>query len=171
MREHRHCRAHLDHRLGPRGAGAPKGNFNALKSGRYADPLSPTELKSLAYQIAEEPDSLPHRLDSAIQSIHGRSVNALHTLILVTRLLNQLLPYLADIEYTAGVDDFMQRVPPEKRPGIQSKIWKHALPLDPLERPLLIKAIAKAFSAAFPAAFPKERFSENPTDGIDIVDA
>ena len=43
MHEHSHCRAHLDHQLGPRGAGPPKGNVNALKSGRYAKPLSSAE--------------------------------------------------------------------------------------------------------------------------------
>jgi hypothetical protein len=181
MRGRRHCRAHLDHRLGPRGAGAPQGNSNALKSGRYAGPLSPAELQSLAHRLTEEPESLPGKLDAAVQFIHGRTSKPLHTLILVARLLDQLIPYVADVEYTAGLDAFMQGVPPEKRPGVQSKIWKHALLLDPLERPLLIKAIAQAYSAAFSATFPKERFArqetaahtdgQDPTSEIDIVDA
>jgi hypothetical protein len=33
MRSHVHCRPHLDHLLGPRGAGAPRGNLNACKTG------------------------------------------------------------------------------------------------------------------------------------------
>jgi hypothetical protein len=137
MHEHSHCRAHLDHLLGHRHAGAPKGNFNAFKTGRYANPLSLAELKSLAHQLASEPDSLPRRLDLAVHSIHGRATSSLHTLILLARFLNQLLDYVADIEYTTELDAFIQSLPPEKRAGVQSKIWKHALPLNPLQRPLL----------------------------------
>jgi hypothetical protein len=36
MRDHTHCRSHRDLELGPRGAGAPKGNFNALKTAANA---------------------------------------------------------------------------------------------------------------------------------------
>jgi len=149
MREQSHCRSHLDPHLGPRYAGPPKGNFNALKSGRYANPLSSAELTGLAHQLADEPDSLPHHLEFVVQSIHGRSTSSLHSLILLARLLNQLLPYLADIEYTAELEAFMQSLPPEKRPGIQTQIWKYALPLNPLQRPLLIRAIAKRFPEKF----------------------
>jgi hypothetical protein len=149
MREQSHCRSHLDPKLGPRHAGPPKGNFNALKSGRYTNPLSSDELKNLAHQLAGEPDSLSRHVEFAIQSIQSRATSPLHTMILLTRLFNQLLPYMADIEYTAGLEAFMQRLPPEKRPGIQTQIWKYALPLNPLQRPLLIRAIAKRFPETF----------------------
>ena len=82
-----------------------------------------------------------HQLALAVQSIHGRTVNALHTLILLARFLNQLLAYVTDIEYTTKLDTFIQTLPPEKRPGIRTKIWKHALPLNPLQRPLLVTQI------------------------------
>ena len=161
MHGHRLCRSHLDHHLGPRNGGAPTGNLHAFKSCRYANPLSPAELKSQAQQLscwaahplAADPDSLPSRLDDAVHSIHGRSANVLHTLILLARLLNHLLPYVADIEYTAGLEAFVQDLPPEMRPGVQAKIWKYALPMNPLQRPLLIRAIARRF--------PKELFYTN----------
>ena len=153
MRDQSHCRSHLDPQLGPRHAGAPKGNFNALKSGRYANPLTADELQTLAHQLSGQPDSMPNNLAStlefAVQSIQSRATSPLHTMILLARLINQLLPYMADIEYAAGLEAFMQRLPPEKRPSIQSQIWKYALPLNPLQRPLLIRAIAKRFPETF----------------------
>jgi hypothetical protein len=162
MHERSHCRAHLDHKLGPRNGGAPKGNFHNFKSGRYANPLSPAELKSLAHQLANDPDSLPQHLDAAIHDICGRTVNHLHTLILLARFLNQLLPYCAEIEYTTGLEAFVQGLPPEMRPGVRTQIWRYALPLKPLQRPLLIKAIAKRF--------PKELFHKHNMVGQHIID-
>jgi len=146
MRDQAHCRIHLNRKPGPHNGGAPKGNFNALKSGRYANPLPPAELKNLALQLAGDPDSLPQHIDFAVRSIQGRTSSSLHTLILLTRFLNQLLPYLADIAFTADLESFIQGLPPNMRPGVQSTIWKHALSLNPLKRPLLVRAIAKHFS-------------------------
>jgi len=56
MRDHTHCRAHHisssvgarpDAELGPRSVGAPGGNLNALKHGRYSNPLSESDLERL----------------------------------------------------------------------------------------------------------------------------
>ena len=56
MRDHTHCRAHHisssvgarpDAELGPRSVGAPCGNLNALKHGRYSNPLSEADLERL----------------------------------------------------------------------------------------------------------------------------
>ncbi|MGD8857605.1 MAG: hypothetical protein PVG33_14830 [Chloroflexota bacterium] len=39
MRGYNRCRSHLDPLLGPRGAGAPRGNLNALKTGEHINPI------------------------------------------------------------------------------------------------------------------------------------
>ncbi len=58
MRGRTHRRSHLDHLLGPRGAGAPDGNLNALKSGDHAHPLTDRYIVDLAHELVKRPDQL-----------------------------------------------------------------------------------------------------------------
>jgi hypothetical protein len=53
------CRSHLDHELGPRGAGAPTGNPNALTDGFATLPLATWRRMLLQFVLKARPMILP----------------------------------------------------------------------------------------------------------------
>jgi hypothetical protein len=59
IRGHTHCRSHRDAELGPRGAGAPPGNLNALKTGQDAHPLSRSGSAPLPNRSPSTPANSP----------------------------------------------------------------------------------------------------------------
>ena len=59
MRGRTHCRTHSDRELGPRNAGAPQSNLNALKDGQHAHPL-PSSPRPPDRPRAQRPPP-PHR--------------------------------------------------------------------------------------------------------------
>ena len=89
------CRSHRDAELGPRGAGAPQGNLNALVHGRHSNPLSPPDLEHLVAVAVDRPDDLPLEIGLAVRSIHARTGHALLTLIALRRLLSQVVAQLS----------------------------------------------------------------------------
>ena len=87
-----YCRSHLDPILGPRQAGPPKGNTNALKTGRYAFPVPKDKLDKLAFDLAQDPDRLPIFLAHQFKILHEGTGDVFKAFILYYRFLQQLLP-------------------------------------------------------------------------------
>lgn len=129
-----HCRSHLDHLLGPRTAGAPKGNLNAVKTGRYANPLSKKELQTIAHTITEDPQQTPAVIFEALHAVHQRTRDPFLTLALLSRLAQQLIPYIADQRFHKELNRLLEEFPPQARPEIESVIWKETIKLTPLDR-------------------------------------
>lgn len=128
------CRSHLDHLLGPRHVGAPRGNLNAVKSGRYAHPVPTDKLDTLALELAKDPDLMPLFLSDQYSVLQERTGDVFTSLLLLYRMLQQLLPLLADHLFHIEVSRFIQQMPPEVRPRIEAIVWQHTLKLNPMKR-------------------------------------
>jgi hypothetical protein len=150
MRGHTHCRPHLDAVLGPRGAGAPPGNLNALRTGHHAQPLSPDELDQLVQAILRAPHQLPHHLDRTIQSIHRRCQEPVKTLLALQALLPAILSRVADDLFIVELHAFRQQLPPARQSQFEIEIWRHALQLSPVRKLELIRKLQRAASAQAP---------------------
>lgn len=134
MRDHTHCRPHRDLELGPRGAGAPKGNLNALKTAANAHFLPEPELKQLGYEIAQDADFLKKYLIQLLEEVDRCADTPIKTLLLYTRLLQQLTPVVSNNLFMVELKDYLQRLPPSRRSAFQTTIWKHAILRDPMSR-------------------------------------
>jgi hypothetical protein len=95
MRGHERCRSHLDAQRGPRRAGAPLANLNALRTGEHSQPLSLPEREQLVAEVIAHPDTLPLHLARAVSSVHARTGDPFLTLVALRCLLAQLIPLLA----------------------------------------------------------------------------
>ena len=129
-----HCRSHLDHVLGRRNVGAPKGNLNAVKTGRYAHPVRNEILTSIALEITNDPDQMPAILSRELHKLYDRTGDVFASMYLMTRLIRQLLPLVADHMFHIELYNFLQNVPTISRPSMEAAIWSEALPLNPLKR-------------------------------------
>jgi hypothetical protein len=145
MRGHTHCRSHRDAELGPRGAGAPAANLNALKTGQHAHPFDPASPDHLTRQLASDPQQLPAYLERAIASIHARTGHPLQTLIATRAALAQLLPLVAQNLFAAGLQDLLRHIPPQRRAGLQAVLARNALPLSPKNKLRLLQHMAAHF--------------------------
>jgi hypothetical protein len=101
MRDRARCRAHRDAELGPRGAGAPPGNLNALRHGVYARPLPAPDFERLVAEVIEQPDDLPLRIALAIRAIQARTGDLFLTLIALRTLLSHLTNRVAGHLFSA----------------------------------------------------------------------
>ena len=72
MRGRVHCRPHLDHELGPRGAGAPRGNLNAFKTGANINPFSKAQIQRIAHSLAQDPDRFQEHLVDLVKDLSLR---------------------------------------------------------------------------------------------------
>jgi hypothetical protein len=115
MRGHTRCRAHRDREMGPRGAGAPPRNLNALKTGQNAHPLSQVDLRALARHIARRPDQLPYHVGLAAHSLQARAADPYRALLALHTALSDLLPLLAAEQFTVQVTAFLPQLPPSQR--------------------------------------------------------
>ena len=140
-----HCRSHLDHVLGRRNVGAPKGNLNAVKTGRHAHPLSKEKLESLSHEIAQRPNETPAILSREIYELFDRTGNSYNTIVLLARLSQQLLPLTADQRFHIELYNFIQQIHPESRAKTESLIWNLVMPLNPLDRLTSLREIVEAF--------------------------
>jgi hypothetical protein len=134
MRGHTRCRPHRDPELGPRGAGAPSGNLNALRTGQHAYPLSPEDLDQLVDTILGAPDQLPGHLDRAIRSIHRRCPDPVKALLALQALLPTLLSRVADGLFTIEFPALINGLPPAWRSQFEFAIWHQALELNPVRK-------------------------------------
>jgi hypothetical protein len=137
MRGHTRCRAHRDAELGPRSAGAPRGNLNALKHGHYSHPLPPPDLERLARQTLDYPDDLPFQIGLAAQAIQARAGDLLMTLIALRRLLTQLIHTVATSLLASELPALLQDLSPPLRGNARAMIQK-SVPRDSPERKVLL---------------------------------
>ena len=143
MRGHSHCRAHRDQELGPRGAGAPQGNLNALKTGGHAHPLPRPDLHHLARQVVHESHQLPYHLGLTAQSIHTRTRDPFETLLALSAALSELLPLVADELFAGELDALLQQLPAPQRTRVQVVVWKQALRLGPEQKLLFLRRLIR----------------------------
>ena len=141
MRGHNHCRPHLDQFLGPRGAGAPENNVNAVKTAKNAAPFSTPQINQIALQITQNPDQIKQTLHDAIDSILRRTDDPFKILLLFQLLLVQLIPQVADNIFVDEIDAFLPRLPPEIRTTFLTNAWQGALSKDPATRLKLIRGL------------------------------
>ena len=137
MRGSTRCRAHRDAELGPRGAGAPPHNLNALKHGHYSHPLPPPDLEHLAGCAIEQPDDLPFQIGLAVQSLQARIGDPLMTLIALRRLLSQLTTMIATRLFTSELQAYLHNLPLPLRGKLMAMIQK-SVPADSPERKVLL---------------------------------
>ncbi len=141
MRRHTHCRSHRDTELGPRGAGAPLGNLNALKHGRYSQLLPRAALKHLAHQIHAAPDDLPRHVGVIAQTIHEQFHDPLVILLILQRVLAQLAPLVAHHLCADELDALTQHLPPAVQATVRAIIDDRTSRLRPEEKLFLLRKI------------------------------
>ena len=127
MRGRTHCRTHSDRELGPRNAGAPQSNLNALKEGQHAHPLPRPDLRVLALQIVQEPNDLPLHIGRTLQSLQSRSPDPLKALRGLNLIISELIPLVAGNLFAAELESFLQHFPPSRRPHHRAAIWRETL--------------------------------------------
>ena len=143
MRGHTLCRVHRDAELGPRGAGAPAGNLNALRTGAHSHPLSPAELDDLARHIVDDPPGLPVRLGQALQAIQARVDDPLLVLLALRRVLPDLIARVAARTLDAELRAYLAPLPPGVRDQIRDLIAR-AHPAGPEEQLRFLRQRSRA---------------------------
>ena len=173
------CRSHLNHTLGPTGAGAPAGNLNAYKTGAHINPLSKTQIKRLAHQLAENPDHFLPTVNQLVQDLYHRGrplrdparsrsdkevivPQNVKTLLALQAVLKHLTDYLAINLFTPELAQLVDHFPPSERPELQSTLWRTLLPLPPVERLLAIRKVNSQLEK-MPKGQNKHRDSQGQT--------
>ena len=134
MRGRTHYLSHLDHLLGPLGAGAPDGNLNALKSGDYAHPLSERVIMDLAHALVQRPDQLKTKLTQVINQLYRRSgpipsdLRTLKTLVSLEIVLKSLISHFANDLFVMELEALTNNFSPATQAEYKSRLWKAALP-------------------------------------------
>jgi hypothetical protein len=143
MRDRARCRTHRDAELGPRGAGAPSGNLNALRHGAYARPLPAPDFERLVAAVIEQPDDLPLQIGLAIRSIQARTADLFLSLVALRALLSLLTDRVAGRLFSAELQAALLALPPPARDCVQATIEQYAARRCPEERLLLLRKIKK----------------------------
>jgi hypothetical protein len=141
MRGHTHCRAHRDDELGPRAAGAPRGNLNTLRTGEHAHPLPPLDLQRLARQIARDPKQLPYQIGLAAQAIQSRTGDPVKTLIVLEATVRQLRPAVAEALFATELATWLQRLPAAHQERATEIVAKSAQRLDPQQQLAFLRGV------------------------------
>lgn len=140
MRGKTHCRSHSHDKLGKPASGAPHHNLNALKTGRHAHPISPSELAHLAHNLVHEPEHFSQNIHQAIDSILQRQAkpnrwpNPVASMLLLKLLFGQLYPMVADTLFYSTLDAYLRGLTPDKRLSIETLVCQYLLPLEPADR-------------------------------------
>jgi hypothetical protein len=142
MRDHTRCRAHRasssvgvrrDAEPGPRTVGAPGGNLNALKHGRYSNPLPELDLERLVVVATQEPDDLAYHIALLVRAIEDRigdpsseagppGSRSFRTLLVVNRALAKLVDRLASTLLRAEIAETLSVLPPGVRERVQAEL-------------------------------------------------
>ena len=159
MRDNVYCRPHLDHQLGPRGAGAPIGNSNAWTHYKHVSPDTAKYIRRIAYDLCRHPDKLQRHITHLVDYFynHGNSEDLPRTLKAIGSLkivLDVLLDAHAEAHFHAEMEEILAHLPPERRPGVQRRLWEIGLRRDPLNRVLQIRKARRDINAG-PAANPQ----------------
>ena len=104
------------------------------------------ELKQLGYKIAQEPEYLKKFLIQLFEDVDKVTDDPFTTMLLYSRLLQQLTPIIGNNMFTAELNDFLQRLPPSRRASFQTFIWKYAILRNPLSRLTLLRGIVNRIS-------------------------
>jgi hypothetical protein len=142
MRGRARCRPHLDAELGPRGAGAPSGNLNALRHGAVARPLPAPDFERLLAAVVERPDDLPLQVALALRSIQARTGDLFLSLVALRALLAHLIDRVAGRLFSGELQAALRSLSPPARDCLQAAIALCAARLRPEERLLLLRKIA-----------------------------
>jgi hypothetical protein len=134
MRGRLMCRSHLDHELGPRGAGAPTGNLNALTDGFATLPLAPATASRLAQDIVRDPDNYLYLIVDVLRESRRSTINPLRSLAFLKSLIDQLQPVIAHHTFTREAETFINQFPDYLQPEVKAIIWEGMLNLPPLQR-------------------------------------
>jgi hypothetical protein len=140
MRDHPHCRSHRDHELGPRRAGAPDGNLNALSErsgdpesaeGRhagYSDGLPEPDLARLAAVAvgSKAEEDLPLQFGLALRTIQRRTKDPFLALLALDRVLDGLIDRVATQLLHRELSEALAPIPPLEREGLQNNIERLA---------------------------------------------
>ena len=147
MRGHTLCRVHRDPELGPRGAGAPPGNLNALRHGARSHPLSAAELNALARSIVEAGDDLPDQVGMVVRSIQARVGDPLLALLALRCVLPALIAEVAALAFDAELRAYLAPLPPQVRACFE-EIVERAFPAEPEQRLHVLRQIIRQRSRA-----------------------
>jgi hypothetical protein len=131
MRGYTRCRAHRDAELGPRSVGAPRGNLNALKTGRHAHPLDQPDLHRLARRLVDEPELLPYHLGLAAQSLQSRTRDPHQTLHAFRTTLAGLQPLVAHYQLATELRDLLRQFSLPDRERVRQLVLDQLPPDDP----------------------------------------
>ena len=146
MRGRTRCRPHLDGELGPRCAGPPQGNLNALRHGRYSQPLTTSALERLVAEIIEHPDDIHHAIASVTQAVQARNGDAYQTLLVLRELFKQLAPLFAGHLFVAQVKAFLQSIPEAHRESVLTIIQRSTAGLTVEDRLLFLEKISQVWN-------------------------
>jgi hypothetical protein len=127
------CRSHLDPVLGPRGAGAPRGNLNSLKNASTSR-FNPGELKDLSQRIIDDPHHYHRHLLKYLEHAARPPADPLKSLIVLRSMIETLLPFVAENLFTIEANELIQKFPDSARPSVQLLIWQGYLSLPPIQR-------------------------------------
>lgn len=142
------CRSHSDALLGPRGAGAPRGNLNALSRGDHAQVLTPSDLRELAHQMIHRPQGLRHSYCTLFDGIHGRTQDPFRVALAFKAAFTQLIPLIADLLFQIELDQLAQLSPADRRKASKDTIWTLALPYPPEDRLRMVRILTNRVKKA-----------------------
>ncbi len=140
MRDHDCCRAHRDE-LGPRGAGPPPGNLNALKHGAHAHPLPVPEFERLVETAVEQSQDLPFQVGLAFHAIQSRTSDTFLALVAFRVLLAQLTNRVAAHLFSVELQDILSPMPSATCRFLQAAFEQQTARDDPQKRLLILRKI------------------------------
>ena len=158
MRGHHFCRSHRDHELGPRGAGAPKGNLNAFKTGEYATLPEMPALNKIALEIARHPEQLPAQIAQITHDIESITHDTAKTLEVLRRIIPNLIPEIHDSIFLVELERELPNFPAYFRARFLNILYKTALPMSPEDRVRLLRELVNRLQKI---QFPEEQLTEN----------
>ena len=173
MRDHARCRAHLDAELEPRGAGAPLHNLNALKHGRYSNPLSESDLERLVVVATQQPDDLAYHIALLVRAIQDRigdpsseaeipGIRNFRTLLVVNRVLTKLIDRLASTLLRTEIAETLSALPPGVRERVQAELETLTSRTSPTRALALFEKVRKERKQE------KTPEKQSPEPGLDI---
>lgn len=128
MRGRTRCRAHLHAELSPRGAGAPRGNLNALKNARYSDGLAEPDLDRLvaAATAAGRAGDFAYQFGLAVRALENRAADPFTLLLALDRILDRLVDRVAARLFRQELAQALAPLPALLREQIQGDLERHA---------------------------------------------
>jgi len=163
MRGHTRCRSHRDHELGPRNAGAPPRNLNAIKHGGYSFVLPSEQRLLLAEQILRQPDDLISHLGPIIQSLQQRTGDPIKNVAALSHLLARLVPCMIPLQFQIELEAFLRTVPPTRRKAFMDVLRCNSGSLDGWKRLSMLRAIIRGVRRA--GGFARSTDSTDSSDG------